>query len=62
MSEGCGHCVVVGKSAMAVCKTASNAGGIIGKVASSIACGGVGVVATAACEKVSHCSTTNSAE
>ena len=47
---------------MAVCKTASNAGGIIGKVASSIACGGVGVVATAACEKVSHCSTTNSAE
>ena len=62
MSDSCGHCTVAGKVATGICKGASNAGGLVGKLASGAACYGVGKAVTYACEKVSHCSTTKSAE
>ena len=62
MSDSCAHCTVIGKTAGGICKGLANAGGLAGKAASFVACGGVSVAATAICEKVSHCSTTNSAE
>ncbi len=48
--------------ASGACKVLSKGGGIVGKIASTAVCSGVGKAATAACEKVSHCSTTKSAE
>ena len=62
MSDNCGHCTVIGKASGAACKVIFRGGGIAGKVASVPVCAGVSKAATAACEKVSHCSTTNSAE
>lgn len=62
MSDNCGHCEVIGKASGAICKTILKGGGIAGKVASFPVCAGVSKAATVACEKVSHCSTKNSAE
>ena len=62
MSENCGHWSTIGKMASGACKVLSKGGGIVGKIASTAVCSGVGKAATAACEKVSHCSTTKSAE
>ena len=62
MSDNCGHCSAIGKIASGTCKVLSRGGGIAGKIASGVVCTGVGKAATAACEKVSHCSTTKSAE
>ncbi len=62
MSNNCGHCEVIGKTSGAICKTIFKGSGLAGKVASYPVCTGVSKVATVACEKVSHCSTTNSAE
>ena len=62
MSDKCGHCEAIGRGAGAVCKVASSSGGIVGKIVSTAVCTGVSQVAKAGCERVSHCSTTKSAE
>lgn len=56
--NGCGHCKVIGTVAGATCSVGSKALGPVGRFISGKTCK---VVATAACEKISHCSTTNSA-
>ena len=62
MSDSCTRCVVAGKTAGAICKAVTNAGGLVGKGASFVVCGGVGAGVQAACERISHCSVTKSAE
>ena len=62
MSDNCGHCSAIGKGVGSVCKVVSKGGGVVGKVASTVVCAGVSKVAKTACEKVSHCKTTKSAE
>ena len=59
MSEkSCGHCKVIGAAAKGICSVASKRLGPVGRIISGSACS---TAATAACERVSHCSTTNSA-
>ena len=59
MSEkSCGHCTAIGYAAGATCSVASKALGPVGRFISGGACR---TAATAACERVSHCSTTKSA-
>ena len=62
MSDNCGHCSVIGKTAEGVCKVVSKGGGVVGKIASTVVCSAVSKGATSVCEKVSHCKTTKSAE
>ena len=56
--NSCGHCTVIGAVAGGTCSVASKALGPVGRFISGKACK---AVATVACEKISHCSTTNSA-
>ena len=60
MSEkNCGHCDIIGRVAGGFCKIAASRAGPIPSFAASGVCR---TAATAACEKVSHCSVTKSAE
>ena len=61
MSErGCGHCVIAGYVAGGVCKVATaSRGGFLGSWAAGQACK---AAVTSACERISHCSVTKSAE
>ena len=60
MSENsCGHCALIGAAAGGICKIAASGAG---PIPSFVASGVCRTAATAACEKVSHCSISKSAE
>ena len=60
MSErGCGHCVIAGYAAGGVCKVVASRGGKLASGAAGQVCK---AAVTSACEKISHCSVTKSAE
>ena len=57
--RGCGHCVIAGYAAGGVCKIATSKAGRLASNAAGQACK---AAVTSACERISHCSVTKSAE
>ena len=62
MSDNCGHCKFIKKASGVICKAILKGSGVPGTIASIPVCAGVSKASTVACEKISHCSITKSAE